>query len=197
MFHHPLRLAETTPPGAEPVTLLDAKAQLRLSHDGEDAVVQALIAATRAACEAFTGRALIARDYSLFLDVWPEEDRGGGVQLPYPPLVSVAGVYVYADDDTALEFPDTAYFTDAASVPARVVLRAAQAPPQPLRTASGIEIRYRAGYGASPEAVPAAIRQGILQMVAHLFENRGDAVTDALRASGAAALLQPYRIMAP
>lgn len=191
----PIRLVETTPPGAEPVTLDEAKAHLRLVHDSEDETVRGLIAAARQACEDFTGRALIARGYSLFLDQWPAEDRGGGVQLPRPPMLSVSGIYVYADDDTALEFPAAGYFVDAAAMPARVVLRAAVSPPLPLRVASGIEIRYRAGYGAAPDAVPAALRTGMKQMIAHLYARRGDDSGSALKASGAAALFHPYRVM--
>ncbi len=44
--------------------------------------------------------------------------------------------------------------------------------------------------------MPESLRKGLLQMVAFLFENRGDAAPErALHDSGAAALWQAYRIL--
>lgn len=186
----PYRLIETAPPGAEPVTLSEAKAHLRVDNDAEDALIARIVAAARQACESFTGRSLIARGYSLFIDAWPEDGRQA-VVLPRPPLIAVTSVQVYADDDTALEFPAAGYFADTAG--AQVVLRACTVPPLPLRAAGGIEIRYRAGYGPAPDDVPEALRQGILQLAAHLYQHRGD--EGALKAPFAAALFQPYRVM--
>jgi uncharacterized phiE125 gp8 family phage protein len=192
MLPTPIRLIETAAPGAEPVTLDEAKAQLREGNDDDDALIRALIAAARQAAERFTGRALITRGYSLYLDVWPEE---GAVALPYPPLVSVSSVQVYADDDAALEFPAGSYFADRASMPGRVALRAGIMPPCPGRGTNGIEIRYRAGYGAAPSDVPELLRHGILRLIAHLYQHRGDDGDSLIESAGSAALLRPYRIL--
>ena len=66
--------------------------------------------------------------------------------------------------------------------------------PLPGRAASGIEIRFTAGYGAAPGDVPEALRQGLRLLVAHLYEHRGDDMETAASASGAVRLWQPYRL---
>jgi len=63
------------------------------------------------------------------------------------------------------------------------------------RAVNGIEIRYKAGYGDAPEAVPSLIRQAMRQMTAHLYMHRGDDSAYAFNVSGAGALLQSYRIL--
>ena len=69
---------------------------------------------------------------------------------------------------------------------------AGQVFPTPGRAANGIEVRFVAGHGDAPGDVPARLRQGIVQLAAYLFENRGDALAGAaIDASGAAVLWRP------
>lgn len=187
MMSHPHRLVMTAQPGAEPLALDEVKAHLRIEHDADDALLTGLIAAAREVCESFTGRALVTRGYSLYLDSWP----AGGAVLPRPPLASVVRVNVYDADGAAEEFGG--WVADAASSPGRVLMTSAA--PVPGREVNGIEIQYRAGYGFAPRDVPAALRQGMKQVVAHLYERRGEGGASALAASGALALFQPYRVM--
>lgn len=203
------RHTETSAPGAEPLTLAEAKAHLRVTQDAEDDLIAALIKAARQLCESVTGRAFITRDISLFLDRWPDEGIGGwwdgvregaavtaqacALELPKPPLYSVTEILVYDSGDAAATYQAANYFVDASGSPGRIVLRDAAYLPQPGRSANGIEVRYKAGYGASAAALPAPLREAVKQAVAHFYENRGDAAAAGLPA-GALALLQPYRM---
>jgi uncharacterized phiE125 gp8 family phage protein len=54
-----MTLIETDPPLAEPVTLADLKAHLRIDANDEDALSKDLIRVARAHLEAVTGTALI------------------------------------------------------------------------------------------------------------------------------------------
>ncbi len=191
---HPMyRLTETTPPAAEPLTLDETKTFLRVDHDNDDSQITGLIAAARQFCESLTGRSLITRSYSLFLDSWP--DNGAALALPQPPLLTVTQINVYAADNSSAVFSAANYFADTAGAPGRLVLAEGASPPLPGRIASGIEIRFTAGYGAAASSVPVLLRQGMKQMIAHLYAHRGDSPDQALLASGAAALFQPYRVV--
>jgi uncharacterized phiE125 gp8 family phage protein len=178
-----------TPPAAEPVTLAEAKAHLKLDTDDDDALVTSLIAAARARTEWHTGRALVTQSWVYNLDVWP---HGGLVEVPLPPLASVTSVTVYAEDDSATVLDASHYRVDTASAPGRLALKNALSPPVvTLRGIDGVAIRFTAGYGGAAD-VPESIRQAILVTVADLYANRGD--DDALVGARAQSLLAPYRI---
>lgn len=184
-----MNLIETTPPAAEPLTLEDAKAHLRITHDADDDVINALIRAARAMCESDTGLALITRGYSLYLDAW-EHDI---LSLPRPPLASVFAINVYDAEDNAAVFPATSYTVDTAAKPGRIAMTGA--PPMPGRNLSGIEIEFTAGFGSGPEDVPQNLREGMKRLVAYLYMNRGDGEEEAVLHSGAALLFRPFRVM--
>ena len=210
-MREPLKLDLTAPPARLPVDLNELRAQLRLDDDqiAEDAVLLANLRAAAEACETFTGRALITQTWTLFRDAWPADDDDASLRegwrvgaltsegaralvLPRPPLQSIVHVKTFAADDTETLWPASAYFVDTAGLPGRLIARAGQVFPTPGRAANGIEVRFVAGHGDAPGDVPARLRQGIVQLAAYLFENRGDALTEAaMDASGAAALWRP------
>lgn len=209
MSNSPYRLSETTPPGAEPLTLDEVKTFLRLDHSHDDAFVTGLIGVARQFCESKTGRSLVTRSYSLYLDRWPctsgsawwDGVREGAsvageaeiLPLPRPPLVSVMQVNVYAADHTSTVFPAANYYVDKAGCPGRIVLMQGVLPPVPGRVANGIEIQFKAGYGTTPQTIPVLLRQGMKQLIAHLYEHRGDSPEQALAVSGADSIFQSYR----
>lgn len=185
------RLVETTPPAAEPLDLSDVKKVLLVDHSGDDTLIGNLISVARQFCEEVTGRSLINRTYSLYLDEWKEDE----LLLPKPPLVSVSQIKVYAENGTSSVFPSSGYFVDIAGTPGRIVLTQSSVPPLPARIANGIEIQFTAGYGAASSNIPPLLRQGMKQIIAHLYEHRGENYDQALLASGAAAIFKPYCLM--
>ncbi len=206
MLTYRYRLKMTAEPETEPLTLDEARKHLRLDTNDDDALLRALIETVRSTCEVFTGRALINRGYSLFLDQWPSVSAdksslssGQGIylpaiELPRPPLVSIGQILTYNDADVSTVFSSSNYYTDANTAGGRVVLRNGSVP-TPERTADGIEIQFTAGYGINPTSIPAPLTQGMKQMLAALYEGRGDTPGDAMRESGAHHLWQPFRIM--
>jgi uncharacterized phiE125 gp8 family phage protein len=180
-----MSLQLNTPPAAEPVSLAEAKAHLKMDAADDDALIATLIAAARARAEWHTGRAFVTQGWTLWLDRWPGD---GCVEIPLPPLQGVASVTHYACDDSATVL-DAGDYQVAQGAPARVVLKSAASPAN-LRAADAVAIAFTAGYG-NAAAVPALVRQAILQIVAGLYAHRGD---DGLPPD-ALALLEPYRIL--
>ena len=65
---------------AEPVTLSEAKAYLRVGYDSEDAYITALITAARQWVESHTAVSVITRTVSCTVELY------GSIELPYGPV---------------------------------------------------------------------------------------------------------------
>ncbi len=206
-------LTLVTPPAAEPVSLAEAKAQMRVDTSDDDTLISSLIVAARQAAEEHTRRALVNQTWRLSLDRFPARPlnwwdgvrqganvpgTAAAIELPRPPLQSVTSLTTYDDADTASVMAAAGYFVDSDGEPGRVVLRAGNTWPTVERVAGGVEVLFVAGYGASAADVPQAIRQGILLLAAHLYENREAVVIGDPAAEvplGIAALWRPWRIL--
>ncbi|MDN5928908.1 MAG: head-tail connector protein [Hyphomicrobiales bacterium] len=161
-----MTLFRTTAPAVEPVTVAEAKAQLRIGHDGEDDFINGLIRAAREEVEARAGVAMIAQDWRLALDRWP---RFGRVALLRHPVVEILSVTVYgAEGEASLVDPST-YEADLVSRPARLYFTTR---PEPACIMNGIEIDFAAGFGADAKSVPERLKRAILVLVAHWYEFR-------------------------
>ncbi len=185
-----MSLLLTTPPLVEPVSLLDAKAHLRVPHADDDAYISTLIISARRRVETRTGLRLITQGWSQFMDCWPPF---GMVELQLNPVATVTDVIVYGDTDTPSTIDPAHYFLDATSNPPRVVFRQGRNPSPPGRRANGIELRMNAGFGLATQ-VPQELKQAIMLLVADAFAHRGD---DGVRAMPPAVLelLNAYRVM--
>lgn len=203
------RFSETSAPAQEPVTLQEMKAHLRVDHASDDSLITAMISSARMVCENFTGRAFITRDISLYLDAWPAQcgsDWWDGVcegafvspenmalTLQRGPLFSVTDIRLYDAQGNTSTYSSLNYLVDTTGPRGRIILKDSAAPPAPARTANGIEVRFKAGYGALSSAVPAPLKEAVRQTAAYLYEYRGDGDAAGMPPS-VRGLLQPYRL---
>lgn len=163
-----MALVMTSGPAAEPVTVAEAKAHLRIDHNAEDVLIGSLILTSRLHIEAALGLALISQGWRLLLDRWPSR---GSVRVPLRPMIGVGEVRVRAADGAPTVVPASDYVVDLESAEPRIA-RAAASWPEPGRAVHGIEIDFTAGFGAAASDVPAPIRQAVLLLVAHWYEHR-------------------------
>jgi uncharacterized phiE125 gp8 family phage protein len=159
-------------PAAEPVSLDDAKAYLKLDTDDEDALVTTLVTAARLHVEGTTGRALLNQSWRLVLDDWPSV---GLLRLPVAPLQSLTAITAYDINGDPVTLSTDGVLWDAQAAPTLLYLPAGFGDAVILRPLQAIEIDYVAGYGTDPADVPATLRQALLLLVAYWFEHR-DAV---------------------
>lgn len=187
-----MALALTSAPAAEPISLAEAKAHLRIDEDLEDGLIGALITSARLWIERQYGLALITQGWSFYLDRVPD---GGAVALPLAPLQTIGTVTLHNEDGGTAVLEANAYEFDALSKPARLIFTSASGTAS-LRRLNGIEIAYTAGFGDLPDAVPRPIRQALLLLVAHWFERREPVAVGGESPevpSMVAGLLSPFR----
>ena len=151
-----------TAPAAEPISLAEAKAFLRLEHDAEDALVTSLIAAARAQVEKLTRRVLVAQRWRL--DVVTPGD-GQAIALRPRPVREVEAVRVRRLDGGAETLDGAAWRFDWAGE--RLTLGG------PV-SGRRLEIDLAAGYG-DPDQIPESLRLAVKRLVADAFERRSGA----------------------
>jgi uncharacterized phiE125 gp8 family phage protein len=161
-----MTLFRTVDPAAEPVTLAELKAHLRLEHDSEDTLLDGLNRAAREDLERTTGLALIDQNWRLVLDKWP---RDGCVAVMLHPIREILSVTAYGSEGEASVIDPASYQADTVSRPARLHF---DGPPGALRALNGIEIDFAAGFGEAGTDVPDLLRRAIVLLVAHWYEFR-------------------------
>lgn len=183
--------ALTDPPTAEPLTLAEVKAHLRLDDDAEDALLLSLVATAREHLEGETGLCLLAQSWRLHLDDWPSD---GVIRIAKSPVQAIQTVTVYGEDGIPLEVSLEDHLLDGAGRPARLWLRD---PLSPGRSMNGIEIDFSAGYGEAGTDVPDTLKRAMLIHVGHMFAFRGVISPDQQPAGipdGYERLIAPFRM---
>jgi uncharacterized phiE125 gp8 family phage protein len=155
------------PPSAEPLTLAQVKAHLRIEHDDEDALLQSLAATARQHLERETGLCLLVQHWRLYLDLWP---KGGVIEIARGPVQAIESVTVYGADGEASDVSLEDHLLDGASRPARLWLRD---PKTPGRALNAIEIDFTAGFGEAGADVPSPLMRAMLIHVGFMYGFRG------------------------
>lgn len=156
------------PPVAEPITLEEAKAHLRVSEPDEDTLIRVYISAARGMLEQRTNRRLMAQTIEWVLPAW------GGFIVPTAPLVALGDI-TYTDEAGAPQvLDDSLLFVDTYHEPAAAVLSFGQSWPA-MQPGSRPTARAVVGY-PSAEAVPAELKSWMLLAIGALYDNRAAVV---------------------
>jgi uncharacterized phiE125 gp8 family phage protein len=168
-------LTELSAPPAAAVPVRAFAEHLRLgsgfADDGaEDVALEAYLRAAMAAIEARLGRVLLARPFAWTVGRWREE---ASQALPVAPVVAVEAITLKGADgaESAVDPELWSVLRDAQRP--RLVGRFGRSLPRIPRGGTA-EVRFTAGFGASWADVPADLRQAVLLLAAHFYENRAD-----------------------
>ncbi len=144
-------------PTVEPVTLVEAKEHLRVTHEDDDALIDVYISAAREAVELHTGRALAAGTYR-----WVYEGEIGYInRLPLWPVATITAVTY--EDYAGARVAFTGYILDADRSEMSI---------STLPYGRAISVTFT----VAPTFVPAALKAAILLMVTDLYEQAGGVV---------------------
>lgn len=162
-------LVRVTAPSASPISLAEAKAQMRVEGTDDDTIIQRLIDAAVAFVDVqgVLGRAMITQTWGEWIAPNPST-----VMLSLGPVQSVSAIKYY-DLDGALQTATLADF-NVFGTPNRITItpKTGKAWPITQTRDDAIKIEYVIGYGASSANVPQTVRHALLMLVAHWYENR-------------------------
>lgn len=174
-----------TAPVMEPVSLEDAKAYLRIDSENdviEDAYVSSLITAAREYCESYQNRAYITQTWEMGLSGFPfsssdslnDSKRGSVIEIPKGRLQTIDS-FTYKDT-AGLVTPlvqDVDYDLSTRGILGRVCPPFGKIFPLAiLYPLDPVVIRFTCGYGDTADSVPGRVKQAILLMTSHWYENR-------------------------
>ncbi len=191
-----VNLTRTTSPSTEPVSKSTAKDHLRVDFTNDDSMIERQIESARRYIEKVSGLSLIDQTWRWTRDRFP----GDVFDIPRPPLQSVNSIKYTDSDGNTSTVSSSKYIVDTDSTPGRVALKDDEDWPNvdpQLQVVNGVEINFDAGYGSSASDVPSDLRDAILLVVGHLYENREWTVTGAISRevkNSVMALVRPHRV---
>lgn len=174
MSHVPAHTLRIVAPPFEPVTLAELKTHTTISHANDDGYLSALLAVATAQVERDAGVALVKQRWEAVYQCFPDI-----IRLPWPPLLDVVSVKYY-DTDNVQQTLDTAEYVVLTHGNAGRVLPAPDKswPSVQSGRLDTVVVTYDAGYvdvdgGGSPiNDAPLPIKQAVMVLAAHLYENR-------------------------
>lgn len=176
-------LKVTIGPAFEPVTLAEAKAHCRVDITDDDALITSQIAAARAYLEHTFGRAIAAQTILLHLAAFPgvsQSNPRGAIKLPRPPLASVTSVYYYDGTGELVQLSASAYQVDDVREPGEIVPAPETDWPDSQEDRVGaVKVTYVAGV-ATAGAIDPRIKQAVLMLVSHWYENRETVIVGSI-----------------
>lgn len=158
-----------TPPLIEPVSLDEAKQYLKIDTNAEDDLISRLIVTARQHVETLSDLILIEQIWRVYFNNWPSNAQ---LTLPVMPISTITSLKTYNQEDVASEIDAVHYYGDSISTPPQLILRPSRSWIKPARPVNGIEVEVVAGFGPMASDVPEPLRQAILLLVAHWYENR-------------------------
>jgi uncharacterized phiE125 gp8 family phage protein len=193
-------LRQITPPAAEPLSLIEAKAHLRVDFPDDDALILGLITASRYAAENICRRVLVTQSWELTLDGFPRRlfngafvtyavyeqvipnlqqlqtgytlrFRSGKIELPMARLQTVDYVKYNDTIGTLTTLDPSLYIVDGSSEPGIIAPAYGTYWPDAQSVINSVKVGFTSGYGL-PAAVPEGIKAWMKIWIATLYENR-------------------------
>lgn len=152
-----------TPPEYEPFTLEEAKDELRVDFDDDDAEIGRKLQSARQQAEKYTGLALHDQVWDVYLDEFPDDD--GPIKMIPSPVIEVVGLF-YGGPSAEQTFGASSYFSDTAKLPNRIALVSGASWPTVTAGPNVVRVRSRVGLvdtqtspvtGEVPEDIKSAI----------------------------------------
>ncbi len=178
-----------TPPAALPVTLAEAKEDLKIDDAAQDAIVTAWLAGIVGYTEHLVGRALITQTWRVVHDTFPD-----AFMVPMPPAQSVTAVRYYDEAGQLQTLAPADYLLDVYKLPGWIVPGPGKA--WPMTQAGRINACWadiNCGYGTAAD-VPAAAKLFIRAKLREQFDPAIRPEKDTVQSSFLDRLLDPLMI---
>lgn len=150
-----------TPPSEYPVSVEEAKAQLRVTTDADDLMIEAMIAAATETLEAHIGRCIMPQMWRFDLD-----EFGTVIRLPFGDVMEIDAITYTDADGAGHTVSSAAYVARKRGMRWSIELSPTYSWPTSFATADDV-VQVTALMGM--DTVPEGIKQAILLMVGRFY----------------------------
>ena len=189
-----IRIIEQVATIIEPVTTSEAKAHLHLTSNDEDTYIASLLSVARVGLEVATGRSFVEKTFKAYLDNFSINDE---ILLTPAPLASIISIRYYDKDGVQQTLSSVEYQVDTISTPGKIKLDYDSSWPMTEERINAIEIEFKAGHKTG-NPLPEPIKQAILLMVHHFYENRSELMQSNFKVEqmpkATEYLIAPYKV---
>lgn len=201
----PIRVV--TPPASEPVTLVEAKAHLRIEHTLDDTYITSIIKAAREYVEQVCWRGWVTQSVELKMNRFPDEVCLGSesynfsvpvskFELPFGKLATLTSVKYLDTAGVEQTMSPSDYSVDDSSIPAKVYRGYGKSWPNTLPQWDAVRVLYDVGQVVN--LIPTAVKQAILLLISQMYEFRTSELTGTIVSPvqfAFSSLIQPFRLV--
>lgn len=161
------------------ISLEKAKLQCRVTSDDENWLISDYVAASQAAVESVTGRALTRQRWRLSLLQFPSGLKA--IEIPRPPLISIE-TFTYINELGVVQslVEKTDYYLDSDAEPARIYPAATGWPNTHSYQRPAVVVEYTCGHEVSGRPMPPWAAQVVRTLIGYCYENRELVVTGTI-----------------
>jgi uncharacterized phiE125 gp8 family phage protein len=176
----------------EPVTLAEAKRQLRITFADDDVLIANLIVAARQRCETEQDRCYLTTGWNLVIETFPMvlNDQQmwmrnqNVIVIDKGPVTTIGNItYVDAAGTTQTLTSGTDFLVRTGDPGAAAPYPVTRMWPYTRSQLDAVTVPFTAGYGTTAASVPASIKAAILILMANLYENREAVVIGTISSS--------------
>lgn len=178
---------------SNPIAQSEAKDHLRVTTSDEDSYITNLITAATQMAQNYTNSYFIDTTLRMDFSYFPANE----LRLYGGKINSLTHVKYYDSDDSLTTWASSNYSVNLNAEPCLVYYGGTASVPSIYDRTDAVQVTYVSGYGSSASDVPMAIRQAILILIGHFYENRQEVVYGSPKVMPKASewLLDPYRIV--
>lgn len=159
-----------TQPAVEPITLAEAKANLRVNNTVENDLITSYIVAARKWVENYTWRPLITQTWTLFYDFSDVQNiKNSTIVISKNPVQSISSIKYYDNTNTLVTLDSSNYYTDLGGDIASINF--INQLPTMYNRINALQIEFVCGYGLAA-SVPDNIKAAIYMLITSFYDNR-------------------------
>lgn len=164
-------LTRTVAPASAPVTSAESKADLKIEHSDEDALISSLILAATEYAEQVSGKALITQTWAYSVR---SVSGNQALYLPVTPVQSISSISYFDTNNDSQTLTVSDFYFHGTEDWAYIQPKQGQNWPGLYDRLDAITVTFVAGFGLAA-AVPVNIKQAIRLITAHWYRNRAAA----------------------